>query len=206
MGKLGLLSAAAALVLLTGWPGAASARAPLSRWETMANSSASAAAQAAAEVGKPLYVQPRDADMPFSTAFERLVQANLTQRGIVVSPLESGSLTMRYTVALVPGYELGLTGGTYSVRAMGEHSSAVLVTAEVLDGETVLWRTHWEYEVDDDELSQYVAHHPGDTITNPPPLDISNIPAREMRVVGATAEPAPSSEAAARIYRRMLRK
>ena len=205
MRKLGLLSAAAALALLMGWSGDASARAPLTRWETMAGSSASAAAQAATQVGKPVYVQPRDANMPFSDAFDHLVRTSLTQRGIVVSPLPSGSLTMRYDVTLVPGYDLGFSGGSYSVGAEADYGSAVLVTAELLDGEAVLWRTHWEFEVEDEELAKYVARHPGDPITNPPPLDISNIPAREMRVVGAGGA-APSSEAADRIYRRTLRK
>lgn len=205
MRKVGLLSAAAALVLLAGWPGEASAAAPLSRWETLANTSASAAAQAAAAVGKPVYVQPRDEGMPFSDAFHNLVQAGLTQRGIVVSPLPSGSVTMRYDVVLVPGYEIGFIGGTYQAGASGDHGSAVLVTAELLDGSTVLWRTHWEFDVDDEELAKYVGRHPRDPLTNPPPFDISNIPAREMRIVGADGA-APSSEAAERIYRRMQRK
>lgn len=207
MRKLGLVSATAtaALVVLASWSGSASARAPLTRWETMASSSASAAAQAATEIGKPVYVQPRDANMPFSDAFDHLVRTSLTQRGIVVSPLASGALTMRYDAVVAPGYELGFASGSYSVGAVGDEASAVLVTAELLDGEAVLWRTHWEFEVADGELAQYVARHPGDVLTNPPPLDISNIPAREMRIVGAN-QAAPSSEAADRIYRRSLRK
>mgnify|MGYP001810848211 FL=1 len=95
---------------------------------------------------------------------------------------------------------------TYNVCTFGDYESSVLVTAELLDGEAVLWRTHWEFEVGDEELAQYVAHHPGDTMTNPPPLDISNIPAREMRIVGANQAAPANSEAAERIYRRMLRK
>lgn len=205
MRKLGLLTAAAAVGLLAGLPDDAAAGAPLGRWEVMANASASAVAQAAITAGKPVYVQPRDEAMPFSDVFHNLVQVGLTQRGVAVSPLPSGALTVRYDVTLVPGYTIGYGNGAYVAGANGDHDSAVVVTAELLDGPAVLWQVHWEFEVNDDELAKYVARHPGDPITNPPPFDISNIPAREMRIVGA-AGPAPSSEAADRIHRRMQRK
>lgn len=205
MRKVSLLSAAA-LALLAGWAGMAEARDALSRWETIANSSASAAAQAAMTAGKPVYIQPRDEAMPFSDVIHDLVQVGLTQRGIVVAPLPSGALTMRYDVTLVPGYQMGFANGAWQPVALGEDASAVLAVAEVLDGNAVLWRTHWEFEVADEELAKYIARHPGAPPVNPPPFDISNIPAREMRIVGADGTTPPSSEAAERIYRRMQRK
>lgn len=162
-------------------------------WAAVSAEAAKAAALAAGVAGKPVYVQPRDELMAYSGGMHDLLQAQLLAAGVPVVQFPAGAVVLRYDVDPVAS----------PVRvAYGIGQTQILLTWEVLEGNAVIGQGVHPVLVPDHELVNYVAWS-GSPWLNPPPMDLSALPTKQMAIVG---HPGDDSEAAQRMYQRMLRK